>query len=161
MRKIFLTTLMVALALPAAAVEWATTIKSIEVVPGIYILQGANGFSSNMCLLVGDEHVLLIDDGVAAITDSLMAKVQELAGRPVDFLSRRQADRRPRSAPAADLPIGRQDADNRRVRVPAQRGYALHAAGQRALLHREPTEYDVPDDRAEVQTESGVGEGAG
>ena len=86
MRKIFLTTLMVALALPAAAVEWATTIKSIEVVPGIYILQGANGFSSNMCLLVGDEHVLLIDDGVAAITDSLMAKVQELAGRPVDFL---------------------------------------------------------------------------
>ena len=86
MRKIFLTTLMVALALPAAAVEWATTIKSIEVVPGIYILQGANGFSSNMGLLVGDEHVLLIDDGVAAITDSLMAKVQELAGRPADFL---------------------------------------------------------------------------
>ena len=86
MRKMLLAMTMLLLALPATAVEWATTIKSIEVVPGIYILQGANGFSSNMGLLVGDEHVLLIDDGVAAITDSLMAKVQELAGRPADFL---------------------------------------------------------------------------
>jgi len=86
MRKILLTMLMVALAIPAAAQELATTIKSIEVVPGIYMLQGANGFSSNMGLLIGNDHVLLIDDGMAPITASLMAKVQELAGRPADFV---------------------------------------------------------------------------
>ena len=74
------------LAIPAAAQELATTIKSIEVVPGIYMLQGANGFSSNMGLLVGDDHVLLIDDGMAPITASLLDAVQELAGRPVDFV---------------------------------------------------------------------------
>jgi glyoxylase-like metal-dependent hydrolase (beta-lactamase superfamily II) len=70
----------------ATAQQLATTVKSIEVVPGIYMLQGADGFSSNMGLLVGDDHVLLIDDGMAPITASLMAKVQELAGRPADFL---------------------------------------------------------------------------
>ena len=74
------------LALPAAAQELATTVKSTEVVPGIYMLEGADGFSSNMGLLVGDEHVLLIDDGMAPITDSLLATIQKLAGRPLDFV---------------------------------------------------------------------------
>ncbi len=50
------------------------------------MLQGADGFSSNMGLLVGDDHVLLIDDGMAPITASLMATIQELAGRPADFV---------------------------------------------------------------------------
>jgi glyoxylase-like metal-dependent hydrolase (beta-lactamase superfamily II) len=50
------------------------------------MLEGVDGFSSNMGLLVGEDHVLLIDDGMAPITASLMAKVQELAGRPADFL---------------------------------------------------------------------------
>ena len=86
MRNILLSMTMLLLMVPATAQEPATTIKSIEVVPGIYMLQGANGFSSNMGLLIGDEHVLLIDDGMAPITASLMAKVQELAGRPADFL---------------------------------------------------------------------------
>jgi len=70
----------------ATAQQLATTVKSIEVVPGIYMLQGADGFSSNMGLLVGDDHVLLIDDGMAPISASLMATVQELAGRSADFV---------------------------------------------------------------------------
>ena len=74
------------LTLPAAAQNLATTVRSIEVVPGIYMLEGVDGFSSNMGLLVGDDHVLLIDDGMAPITASLMATVQELAGRPADFV---------------------------------------------------------------------------
>lgn len=74
------------LALPAAAQELATTVKSTEVVPGIYMLEGADGFSSNMGLLVGDEHVLLVDDGMAPITASLLATIQKLAGRPLDFI---------------------------------------------------------------------------
>lgn len=84
MRKI--ATLALMLALPLAAQELATTVKSTEVVPGIYMLEGADGFSSNMGLLVGDQHVLLIDDGMAPITASLIATIRELAGRPLDFV---------------------------------------------------------------------------
>lgn len=84
LRRLVLVTL--ALALPAAAQELATEVKSTEVVPGIYMLQGVGGFSSNMGLLVGDEHVLLIDDGMQPIAASLLAEINNLSGRPVDFL---------------------------------------------------------------------------
>jgi len=84
MKKI--ATLALLLALPLAAQELATTVKSTEVVPGIYMLEGADGFSSNMGLFVGDQHVLLIDDGMAPITASLIATIRELSGRPLDFV---------------------------------------------------------------------------
>ena len=60
------------LALPLSAQDLATTVKSTEVVPGIYMLEGVDGFSSNIGLMVGDEHVLLIDNGMAPITASLI-----------------------------------------------------------------------------------------
>ena len=68
MKKAALPIVLLALTASAAAQQFATTIKSTEVVPGIYMLEGADGFSSNMGLLVGDEHVLLVDDGMAPIT---------------------------------------------------------------------------------------------
>lgn len=74
------------MAMPAAAQEPATEVKVTEAAPGIYMLEGANGFSSNIGLMVGDEHVLLVDNGMAPITDSLVAKVRELSGRSVDFV---------------------------------------------------------------------------
>jgi cyclase len=74
------------LALPLSAQDLATTVKSTEVVPGIYMLEGVDGFSSNMGLMVGDEHVLLIDNGMAPITASLIEKIKELSGRSVDFV---------------------------------------------------------------------------
>jgi len=39
-----------------------------------------------MGLLVGDDHVVLIDDGMAPITADLVATVAELADRPIDFV---------------------------------------------------------------------------
>ena len=81
-----LTCLALLLALSTNAQELATTVKATEVVPGIYMLEGVDGFSSNMGLMVGAEHVLLIDDGMAPITASLIAKVKELSGRSVDFI---------------------------------------------------------------------------
>ena len=74
------------IALPVAAQELATEVKSTEVVAGIYMLEGVNGFSSNMGLLIGDEHVLLIDDGMQPIAASLMEEIKNLSGRSVDFL---------------------------------------------------------------------------
>lgn len=68
------------------AQDIATEIATSEAAPGVYMLNGANGFSSNMGLLVGDERVVLIDDGMAPITADLVATVDELAGRPIDFI---------------------------------------------------------------------------
>jgi glyoxylase-like metal-dependent hydrolase (beta-lactamase superfamily II) len=72
--------------MPATAQDLATEVEATEAAPGIYMLAGVNGFSSNMGLMVGAEHVLLIDNGMAPITDSLVAKVKELSGRSVDFV---------------------------------------------------------------------------
>lgn len=68
------------------AQDIATEIATTEAAPGVYMLNGANGFSSNMGLLVGDDHVVLIDDGMAPITADLVATVAELADRPIDFV---------------------------------------------------------------------------
>jgi len=66
----------------AAAQDFATAVKSTEVVPGIYLVEGADGFAGgNITLLVGEEHVVLIDDGVEPVADALIASVAELAGR--------------------------------------------------------------------------------
>jgi cyclase len=70
----------------ANAQDVATEIEATEAAPGVYMLGGANGFSSNMTLLLGDDRVVLIDDGMAPITADLMATVDELAGRPIDFI---------------------------------------------------------------------------
>jgi len=71
----------------ALAQDFATAVKSTEVVPGIYLIEGADGFAGgNITLLVGEEHVVLIDDGVEPIADALIASVAEIAGRPVDFV---------------------------------------------------------------------------
>ena len=78
--------LALAVSLPVAAQDLATEVKATVAAPGIYMLEGVNGFSSNMGLMIGDEHVLLIDNGMPAITDGLIAKVKELAGRPADFV---------------------------------------------------------------------------
>ena len=86
MKRLLSVVTLLAAAFAVQAQQLATTIKSTEVVPGIYMLEGADGFSSNMGLLVGDEHVLLVDDGMAPITASLMETVQELAGRSIDFV---------------------------------------------------------------------------
>jgi len=73
--------------LTALAQDFATAVKSAEVVPGVYLIEGADGFAGgNITLLVGEERVVLIDDGVEPIADVLIKSVAELAGRPVDFV---------------------------------------------------------------------------
>ncbi len=61
--------------------------KSTEVVPGIYMLEGDGGFAGgNIGLLVGDEHIVLVDDGLEPFTPALIDAVTEVAGRPIDFV---------------------------------------------------------------------------
>jgi len=86
MNRLLLLIVSLVAAATALAQDMATEIKATEAAPGVYMLEGANGFSSNMGLLVGDEHVVLIDDGMAPITADLIATVDELSGSSIDFI---------------------------------------------------------------------------
>ena len=87
MRKLALIML---LAAPfASAQDWmATSFDHTEVSPGIYMLRGADGQLpvGSTGLLVGDEYVVLIDDSFTALGPALLEKIEELAGRPADFV---------------------------------------------------------------------------
>ena len=63
-------------------------VQSTEVVPGLYMLDGADGIfaGGNMSLLVGDDGVVLIDDGLPTTGPALLSAIEELTGEPVDFL---------------------------------------------------------------------------
>ncbi len=86
MRKIVAGLVMLAISATAQAQDVATEVAVEEAAPGIFLLNGANGFSANMALMEGAERVLLIDDGMAPISADLMATIVELAGRPADFV---------------------------------------------------------------------------
>lgn len=79
-----LTALAIAAAAPAQ--DLATKIRTTAAAPGVWMLDGENGFSSNMSLLAGKDRVILVDDGMAPITESLVETVMALAGRPIDFI---------------------------------------------------------------------------
>ncbi len=82
--------LLLILAAPlASAQDWmATSFDHTEVSPGIYMLTGADGKMSGggIGLLTGDEYVVLIDDSFTPLGPALLEKVEELAGRPADFI---------------------------------------------------------------------------
>lgn len=73
----------------ASAQDWmATSFDHTEVSPGIYMLTGADGKMSGggIGLLTGDEYVVLIDDSFTPLGPALLEKIEELAGRPADFI---------------------------------------------------------------------------
>ena len=73
----------------ASAQDWmATSFVHTEVSPGIYMLTGAEDKMSGggIGLLVGDEYVVLIDDSFTPLGPALLEKIEELAGRPADFI---------------------------------------------------------------------------
>ena len=87
MQKTSLIIVLLVWACASQAQEFATSVKSSEVVSGIYLIEGADGFAGgNITLLVGDNQVVLIDDGVEPIAPALIETVAEIAGRQVDFV---------------------------------------------------------------------------
>jgi len=85
--KKLLTTLLLVAASMAHAQDNAVSFKSTEVVPGIYMVEGVNGFGGgNMGLLIGENYIAMIDDGIAPLAPTLLAHVTETAGRPINFM---------------------------------------------------------------------------
>lgn len=62
--------------------------EATELAPGIFMLAGSGDefVGGGVGLLVGDEYVVLIDDVIVPTAPQLLEKVQEIAGRPVDFV---------------------------------------------------------------------------
>jgi len=87
MKRLALLSLLVAPVVSAQ--DWmATAFNHTLVAPGIYMLRGADSQLpvGGTSLLVGDEHVVLIDDSFAPLAPALLEKIEELAGRPADFV---------------------------------------------------------------------------
>jgi len=71
---------------PAMTQEFATTLKTTDIVDGMYLIEGADGFAGgNITMLVGDE-VFLIDDGVPPSGALLSELANDLAGRSIDYI---------------------------------------------------------------------------
>ena len=87
MRKFLYVVLAVSCNSAVLAQQFATSFKSVEVSPGIYMLDGVDGFGGgNVGLLVGNDYVVLIDDAMTPTVPALIEAVTKLAGRPVDFV---------------------------------------------------------------------------
>jgi citrate synthase len=86
-----------------------------------------------------------------------MGMLISTGGRAVDLLPGIQATSTTRDPAQADRAADRQDADARRLRLPAQPGPAVRLPRQRPGLRQELPEHDVEDDRAEVRARSGAG----
>lgn len=94
MRRILL--LLLSAAPCAVADDTASPFAAVEVAPGIYQIGNTNeGFALNqpsdfvgggVGLLVGDEYVVMIDDVLESTAPALVAKAEEIAGRPIDFV---------------------------------------------------------------------------
>ena len=71
----------------AFAQDAEITFASTEIEPGIFIVEARGGFGGgNMAVLVGDDHVVMIDDSMPPLAESLLAHVTETAGGPIDFM---------------------------------------------------------------------------
>ena len=58
-------------------------IKTTQVGPGLYMLEGAGG---NLGLSVGDDGAFLIDDQFAPLTEKIMAAIAKVTTQPVEFV---------------------------------------------------------------------------
>lgn len=76
------------LATSVFAQDLAESFDSTEVAPGIYMLVGSEGKfgGGNISLLVGDEHVVLIDDAMVPTAQPVLDAVKKLADRGPDFV---------------------------------------------------------------------------
>lgn len=85
MKKLAL--LLISLAPAALAQDAEITFKSTELEPGIFMVEAVGGFGGgNMAVIVGEDHVAMIDDSMPPLAENLLAHVTETTGRPVNFM---------------------------------------------------------------------------
>jgi cyclase len=67
----------------AAEVSFSST----EVSPGLYMLSGVGGFAGgNIALSIGEDGVVMIDDSMPPLLDTMQTAIKSITDKPVDFL---------------------------------------------------------------------------
>ena len=73
--------------MPVLAQNTKISYESTELAPGIFMLEGKGGFGGgNMSLSIGDDGVVLIDDGLPPLTETLLEAIRKLTAKPVEFV---------------------------------------------------------------------------
>ncbi len=87
MRKILLLAVLLTSA-TALAQNFATSFETTEVAPGVYMVEGVGGFGGgNMAVLIGDDHIAMIDDSMPPLAPMLLEHVLEATdGADIDFM---------------------------------------------------------------------------
>ena len=71
----------------AYAQDAEITFHSTEIEPGIFMVEARGGFGGgNMAVLVGEDHVAMIDDSMPPFAEDLLTHVTDTAGGPIDFM---------------------------------------------------------------------------
>lgn len=61
--------------------------STTEIVSGLYMLEGINGFAGgNIALSIGDDGVVMIDDAMSSTLDIMQAAIKDITDRPIDFV---------------------------------------------------------------------------
>ena len=72
---------------PVLAQDSEITYKSTELAPALYMLEGEGGFAGgNMSLSMGEDGVVLIDDGLPPLTAKLLTAIGKLTRGPIEFV---------------------------------------------------------------------------
>ena len=87
LRRSILALLPVLFLVPALAQDAKISYKSTELAKGLYMLEGEGGFAGgNLGLSIGEDGVVLIDDGLPPLTGTLLAAIGKLTPAPVRFV---------------------------------------------------------------------------
>lgn len=61
--------------------------ETTEIAPNLYMLNGVGGFTGgNIALTVGDDGVVMIDNGVSSFLELLKKEIKKTTDKPVDYL---------------------------------------------------------------------------
>lgn len=88
MKTVLTGAIVLSLAAAAQAQDEPLELRSTEIAPGLYMLESADDrfTGGNMALSIGEDGVILIDDGIEQVGPELLESIAELTGEPVDYL---------------------------------------------------------------------------
>ncbi len=135
------------------AQEPEITYRSTAVTDGIYVLEGVGGFGGgNVGLLVGEQHIVMIDDTMAPTAPALLAVADAAAGRSIDFVinTHVHGDHLGGNALLADTGAVIVAHDNIRKRLLADPSPAGGAAGLPVITFADGMTFHVNDYEAHV-----------
>jgi len=83
----FLVVLSISTLATIANAQDGISFKSTQVADGLYVLEGMGGFAGgNIAVSVGEDGVVLIDDGLSTVLEPLRSALKQITDAPIDFM---------------------------------------------------------------------------